>query len=107
MIVVLCTAPDRKSASAIAKALVEAGLAACVNVMKAGESVYMWEGKLVREPEHLLVIKAKESSWEKLKKKIESIHPYSVPEIVSLQAGKASEPYLDWVYGGAKRAAKK
>jgi periplasmic divalent cation tolerance protein len=104
MIVVFCTTPDKKTASKIAKVLVEEGDAACVNIIKVDETVYKWEGKLVRGKEHLMVIKARKESWDTLKKKIENIHPYSVPEIVSVKTHKVAEPYLDWVYCGAKSA---
>lgn len=103
MIIVFCTAPDKKSASRIAKVLVEEGLAACVNIIRVSETVYMWEGKGVKGTEHLMVIKARKSMWGKLKKKIEDVHPYSVPEIVSVKTEKVAEPYLDWVYGKMKK----
>jgi periplasmic divalent cation tolerance protein len=107
MIVVFCTTPDRKTASRIAKVLVEEGVAACVNIVKVDETVYKWEGKLVKGKEHLMVIKARKENWDLVKKKIENIHPYSVPEIVSVETYKVAEPYLDWVYGGAKKRKKK
>ncbi len=99
MIIVLCTAPDKKSASKISKMLIEREEAACVNIVKVEETIYKWEGKLVKGTEHLMIIKARKENWDSIKKTIENNHPYSVPEIVSVKTDKVAEPYLDWVYG--------
>src|SRR5258708_34555884 len=56
--VVLTTVASVDDARKLARALVESERAACVTVLAEARSTYRWEGKLVEEPECLLVIKA-------------------------------------------------
>jgi len=102
MNIVFCTVPDKEKASEIAEILINERIAACVNIVKVDESVYRWEGKLVKEPEYLLIVKTRKGNWEKLEKRIAEVHPCSVPEIASIKADNVAEPYLRWVYGETK-----
>jgi len=96
-VVIFITAPDEKVASQIAKALVEEKLAGCVNIIKDIRSIYFWQGKVEDEPEVLLVIKTKRRLFERLKDRVKSLHPYSVPEIIALPIVEGSEDYLKWL----------
>lgn len=86
-------------AERIAKALVEARLAACVNVVPAVKSFYRWEGKLEDATESTLLIKTQKALLPELTEAVKAIHPYSVPEVIALDidgaAGNAD--YLAWV----------
>lgn len=94
-VAVFCTAgPDQ--AEAIARALVEERLAACVNFSRV-RSCYIWEGRLSCDDEALLIIKTKRSQFEPLQKRILELHSYAVPEIIALQIIEGHQPYLDWV----------
>ncbi len=97
MIIVLTTYPDRKSASASARALVKKKLAACVNILKIESSVYEWEGKMKEDGEFLLMIKAAPRNYKAIEKAIASGHPYEVPEIISIKADGGHGKYLSWV----------
>lgn len=79
------------------RALVEEGLAACVNILSPVRSIYRWEGKLCDEREWLLVIKTRAERFGEIEKRIRSLHAYSVPEIISLPIVEGSPPYLAWV----------
>ena len=57
VVVCLCACPDAAVAARIADALVEAELAACVNVLPGMRSVYRWQGTVERADEMLLLIK--------------------------------------------------
>lgn len=82
LLVVSCIAAPGE-AETLAGRLVEERLAACVNI-SAVRSCYIWEGKLCRDDEALLIIKTKKSLFEPLKKRIVELHSYKVPEIVAL-----------------------
>jgi periplasmic divalent cation tolerance protein len=99
MIIVFSTAPDMEWADKIAGKLVREGLAACVNVVKVGKSVYEWKGKVKEDGEYLLIIKAGKGNWEGIERAISGMHPYSIPEIVRIDAADAAEKYLGWVCG--------
>jgi periplasmic divalent cation tolerance protein len=96
--VVLVTTPPGQGAG-IARDLVEARLAACVNVVGSVRSIYRWEGKVCDEGEELLVAKTVASRVDALIARVREIHPYSVPEVIALPVVAGSAPYLEWVAG--------
>jgi periplasmic divalent cation tolerance protein len=95
-IVVLTSCPDEAAAARIAAALLEDGLAACVTRQPV-RSMYRWEGRLVDEPEVLLVIKTLASRFSDLEMRLKSIHPYTLPEIIALPIAGGSATYLSWL----------
>ena len=97
MIIVLTTVPNTEEAETLARKIVEARLAACVQVLPAMKSFYFWEGAVQADSEHLLLIKTLAEKFDELKDFIESNHSYSVPEIVAVAAEKVSENYFKWL----------
>ena len=97
--VLLClsTCPDEPSARRIADALVEEGLAACVNRVPGLESTYRWKGETCREPEQLLLIKTVRSKFEAMKQRLLALHPYELPELVAVEVAAGHAGYLEWV----------
>jgi periplasmic divalent cation tolerance protein len=96
-IIVFVTVPDKKTAAAIIKAALSKKLAACVSASKNIDSFYCWKGKIERSKESLLVIKTVKSKFSVLKKAIENIHPYEVPEIIAADISEGNKDYLDWI----------
>ncbi len=72
-------------------------LAACVNRVGPIRSTYRWKGKLCEDAEFLLVIKAAAARYAALERRLRSIHPYELPEIVALPVSRGFRKYLDWV----------
>src|SRR4051812_9885862 len=97
MRIVLTTVPDERIGEQLAEELVSSGLAACVQILPQMTSIYIWEGKVQKEGEHLLLIKTLPEKWEQLRTFISANHPYDVPEIVAIEADKVSDKYLKWV----------
>ena len=96
LIVILCTAPDEAVAERLARGLVEAGLAACVNAIPGVKSFYRWKGKIESDSEVQLLIKTQPKHFDEITKWLKTHHPYEVPELVALPADKVSEDYLQW-----------
>ncbi len=96
-IVVLTNLPDRESAKALARALVEGRLAACVNIGAAVESIYHWQGQIETEIEVPVAIKTRQVLYSKVEAAIRKIHPYELPEIVAVPITDAFAAYLDWI----------
>lgn len=96
-VVVLCTVDNLESAKKIARIVVEERLAACANIMQGLSSIYHWKGEIVEDSECLLILKTKATLFEVLKNKILEIHPYEVPEIISLGIDNGFDKYLDWI----------
>lgn len=97
MLVVLTTTPTKTEADILAVKLVEARLAACVQVLPEMTSVYEWNGEIRRDAEHLLLIKTLPEQWDQLVEFVAANHSYEVPEILALEAEKISGAYLDWI----------
>jgi len=97
MIVVLTTTPNFEEAKTLAQKIIEARLAACVQILPQMTSVYFWENAVQTESEHLLLIKTLSEKFDELKKFIQANHSYEVPEIVALRAENVSESYLNWM----------
>jgi periplasmic divalent cation tolerance protein len=96
-VVALSSVAGAEDAERIARALVERGLAACVNVLPEVVSIYRWKGVVEREPERLLVIKTTAARFESLRQALVELHPYEVPELVALPIVAGHEPYLAWL----------
>lgn len=96
-LVVLSTVGRAEDAERIGRALVERGLAACVNVLPAVTSIYRWKGKVERDEERLLLIKTRAERFPALKQALVSLHPYEVPEVLALSIADGHGPYLDWL----------
>ena len=96
-IVVLCTVATAEEAEAIARALVELRLCACVNIVPTVVSVYRWKGVVERDEERLLVIKTRAERFEALREAIVARHSYEVPEVVALPLVSGHPPYLAWL----------
>jgi periplasmic divalent cation tolerance protein len=94
--VVLCTIPQNR-AEALARALVNNRLSACVNIVPSVKSIYRWEGKICQNVESLLIIKTTEARFPALMEFIKSHHPYAVPEIIALPVSDGNPDYLGWV----------
>jgi len=98
MHVVLCNCSPAES-SALARALVQEGLAACVNVIPGVASIHAWEGALQEDEEHTLLIKAPADRLKALRARIGELHSYTLPEILVLAVDVAasSPDYVGWV----------
>ena len=94
---VLTTCPDEEAANAIALAVVEARLAACVNILPRVQSIYRWQGRIESATEIPLLIKSTAASYPALEQAIRTLHPYEIPEIVALPITAGLPAYLNWV----------
>jgi len=95
MIFVYITNPNKKTAYRIGKYLVEKRLCACVNIFPI-ESYYWWQGKIEKAKEWVVIVKTLEKNYERIKKEIKNIHPYSVPCILKIKV-EANKEYLNWL----------
>ena len=96
--VVLCNAPPER-AEAIARAILEARLAACVNIVPGVTSLYWWQGAIARDAESTLIVKTRADLVPALTEAIRAVHPYEVPEVIALPVapGLGNEAYGAWV----------
>ena len=91
------TCPDRDSAIQIANILIEEELAACVNIIPGLTSIYKWKGELNTGTEVLLMIKTRATLYSQVESRIQELHSYELPEILSVSIEQGLSPYLDWI----------
>jgi len=96
-IVVLTTCDSEKAATKLARELVEARVAACVNILPGVRSVYRWKDALEDAKEWLLVIKSRRDVFSQLRETVAKLHSYDTPELIALPVVEGSEPYLAWL----------
>ena len=96
-IVVLVTCSSGEEASRIAQALVQERLAACVNISSPIRSIYRWQGEVCDEPEVLLIIKTVRGLFDSVRRAVEKLHSYQVPEVVCLPIIDGAPNYLNWL----------
>jgi periplasmic divalent cation tolerance protein len=97
VVLVLTTAPDGACGETIGRALVEARLAACVNVYPAMTSFYRWRGAVERDTERQVVIKTTRSRLAAVLARVAELHPYELPELLIVDPSGGSDAYLAWV----------
>lgn len=98
MRLIIATVPS-DAAPELARTLVEGRLAACVNIVPKVRSIYYWKGKIEDDQEALMLIKTTSEKMDSLTMRLKELHPYDVPEIISLeiQKNEGNSDYLDWV----------
>ncbi len=93
---VVTTVETRDQAEHLARALVEARLAACVSIGAPVTSVYPWQQKIETAEEIPLLIKTSPQRLEALKSTLAEIHPYDVPEVLALPVADGMPAYFAW-----------
>lgn len=95
LLVLISCPPD--AADSLAAALVEARLAACVNVLPGLRSVYRWQEAVERADESLLIAKTTAARYAALEAGVRQRHPYELPEVVAVDIAAGLPAYLQWL----------
>jgi periplasmic divalent cation tolerance protein len=94
---VVTTIEKREDAERIARSLVEARLAACVQVRGPIESTYWWKGQIETAQEWQCVAKSRADLFGEIDEAVRRVHPYEVAEILAVPIAAASRVYLEWL----------
>lgn len=97
-VVVLCTAPDEKSAQQLAKQALKAKLAACVTLLPGAHSLYYWEDQLEQHTEVQMLLKSDVACQPALLSLLKAAHPYQTPELLVLPVKHGEKDYLSWLH---------
>lgn len=97
VLVVLTTVAESEEAESLARKIIEAKLAVCVQILPPMQSVYFWENAVQTDLEHLLLIKTLADKFDELKSFIQTNHKYETPEIIAIKAAAVAENYLGWM----------
>lgn len=94
---VYITTDGPEEAKSIGRALVEARLAACVNILDPMTSMYWWEGKVEEGRETVLIAKTRADLVAALTDKVIELHSYDCPCVVALPVSAGNPGFLDWI----------
>ncbi|HEV7785735.1 MAG TPA: divalent-cation tolerance protein CutA [Thermoanaerobaculia bacterium] len=104
-IVVVTTVGTEEQAYLIAREIVARRQAACVNILPGMRSIYRWKGKICKDGELLLLVKTLEGEFEAVAATIRELHSYELPEILSFDAARGEQGFLDWLAGSVDKNA--
>jgi len=96
MIFIYSTFSNKKEARKIGGGLVRKKLAACVNIFPI-DSIYRWQGKIVKDKEFAAIIKTRKQNFKRIEKFILENHSYETPCIIEIPVGRANKKYLNWL----------
>ena len=99
--IILTSCNKEEDARNLVDTMLQERIAACVNLVETRSS-YIWQGKIEKEDEKILIIKTLSSKSDQVIKRIKEIHPYEVPEIVVLHPSQVDDNYLNWVRDSIK-----
>ncbi|MFY9589392.1 divalent-cation tolerance protein CutA [Rickettsia endosymbiont of Halotydeus destructor] len=100
--IILTTINNLQIAQKITSTLLELNLAGCVQIDNV-KSYFKWEGNIVSEDEHRILIKANSDNYQKIEEVIVKIHNYEVPQIIKIDIDDGLKIYLDWIDSEGKR----
>lgn len=96
-VLIYTTFPSSDEAETCGKALVEARLAACVNIIAGMTAIFEWQGEIQKAGETVMIIKSKASLQEQVFALVKSRHSYTVPAFLVLKTSGGSEDFLAWI----------
>jgi periplasmic divalent cation tolerance protein len=94
---VFMTVPDEETGARLVRDVVEAGLAACGNLLPGVRSIYRWRDEICDESEVLVLLKTTEDCYASLQERLVELHPYDCPEVIAVPLIDGHPDYLSWV----------
>ena len=91
------TCSDVRKAEKLATHLLQNRIAACINVLPGVKSFYRWQGKVATDAEVLLMIKTSRDLITEVRRVIEKLHDYDLPELIVVPIVDGSPDYLAWL----------
>src|SRR5690606_33612888 len=103
-VIVYSTWPDAPAAEAAGAALVDAGLAACANILPAMTSIYIWNGERQRDSEVAMLLKTRAGLSDRVVEEIRARHSYETPAVLVLPVAGGSDAFIAWIMAGTSAA---
>ncbi len=94
---VITTFETKSDAERTARSILEKRYAACIQVIGPIASMYWWNDRIENSEEYLCIIKSRDDLFTELEQIIKKLHPYDVPEILSVPLLDGNSDYLEWM----------
>ena len=86
-----------EKAEEVLETLVGERLVACGNLLPGVRSLYWWEGEICRDEEVVMLMETRADLAARAMARLEEIHPYDVPKIVSIEPDACDDAYAGWI----------
>jgi len=96
-VVVQTNCASEAEARRIARAAVEAGLAACANIHGPATAIYRWQGAIAEEAEWVVQLKTSSARVAAIEALVGARHSYQLPCIMVQPIEGGERRYLDWI----------
>jgi periplasmic divalent cation tolerance protein len=96
-VLIYSTFPSPEAAERVGGALVDRGLAACVNILPGMTSIYVWQGQRHREAETVMIVKTRAQIADTVVAEASRMHPYTNPAFVVLPVSGGAPNFLRWI----------
>lgn len=97
IVLLYVTCKDKAEAETIARALLEARLIACANLLPQAVSLYHWEGEIQQSEECILLAKTQQALVPEAFARAKALHSYACPCLVALPLNAVDAPFLQWI----------
>jgi periplasmic divalent cation tolerance protein len=88
---------SEEEAERIGRDVVEARLAACINILRPCRSIYRWQGEVLTSEEVPAILKTTAANADALVSRIAGLHSYDVPCIAVWPIDRLLLSYAEWV----------
>ena len=105
-VLVYTTYPSLVEAEKSGLKIVEAGLAACVNILPGMRSIYRWKGVVEAADEVVMIVKTRASLAEQVTAAVKASHPYDTPAVLVLPVDGGNQSFIDWILAETAEPAK-
>jgi periplasmic divalent cation tolerance protein len=96
-ILIYTTLSSESDARQLGRALIERGLAACVNILPGMTSIFRWDGELQQEREVVMIVKSRAKLTQPLLAAAEELHPYETPALLVIPISEAATGFASWI----------
>ena len=96
-ILIYSTFPSPAEAERVGAVLVDAGLAACVNIIPGMTAIYIWQGQRQHDSECVMIIKTRAGCAERVIAQVRKLHPYTNPALLVLPVTGGSDDFTRWL----------
>ena len=91
------TTGSHDEAVSIGRALVDARVAACANILGPLTSIYRWKGAIQEDQEVGLIVKTREELVDAATAMVNRLHSYDCPCVVTMPIIAGNLEFLDWI----------
>jgi periplasmic divalent cation tolerance protein len=96
MRIIFVTCPQDEGVHLL-RQLVEERLVAGGNIISGVRSLYRWKGQICDEPEEILLMETAAEKVAAMMARLQEIHPYEVPKILTFEPQEGLAAYWHWV----------